>query len=125
MKAAWPYFLANAPQQPNHDLVVTDKYTGEVATTVAIADTAAIDAGIAAAVEATEPMRRLRPYQRQAVLEHCVRRFTERFDELAMSLCIEAGKPIKDSRGECVSADRHFPYRFRRVGTDERGGHES
>ncbi len=100
MKAAWPYFLANAPQQPNHDLVVTDKYTGEVATTVAIADTAAIDAGIAAAVEATEPMRRLRPYQRQTVLEHCVRRFTERFDELAMSLCIEAGKPIKDSRGE-------------------------
>lgn len=100
MKAAWPYFLANATQQPNHDLVVTDKYTGEVATTVAIADTAAIDAGIAAAVEATEPMRRLRPYQRQAVLDHCVRRFTERFDELAMSLCIEAGKPIKDSRGE-------------------------
>ena len=27
-------------------------------------------------------------------------RFEERFDELALSLCIEAGKPIKDSRGE-------------------------
>ena len=39
-------------------------------------------------------------YERQAVLEHCVRRFQERFDELAMSLCIEAGKPIRDSRGE-------------------------
>ncbi|MFT7484568.1 MAG: acyl-CoA reductase-like NAD-dependent aldehyde dehydrogenase [Candidatus Paceibacteria bacterium] len=31
---------------------------------------------------------------------HCVRRFEERFDELAQSLCIEAGKPIRDSRGE-------------------------
>jgi len=34
------------------------------------------------------------------VLMHCVRRFTERADELAEALCIEAGKPIRDSRGE-------------------------
>ena len=51
-------------------------------------------------VEAAEPMRRMAPYERQAVLNHCVRRFEERSDELALSLCIEAGKPIKDSRGE-------------------------
>ena len=42
----------------------------------------------------------MRAYERQAVLDHCVRRFTERAEELAMSLCIEAGKPIKDARGE-------------------------
>jgi acyl-CoA reductase-like NAD-dependent aldehyde dehydrogenase len=34
------------------------------------------------------------------VLQHCVGRFTERFDELALALCIEAGKPIRDARGE-------------------------
>ena len=34
------------------------------------------------------------------MLEHCVKRFRERYDELAMALCIEAGKPIKDARGE-------------------------
>jgi acyl-CoA reductase-like NAD-dependent aldehyde dehydrogenase len=45
-------------------------------------------------------MRRFAPYERKAVLEHCVKRFRERFEELAMALCIEAGKPIKDSRGE-------------------------
>ena len=45
-------------------------------------------------------MQNQAPYERQAVLNHCVARFTERFDELAMTLCIEAGKPIKDSRGE-------------------------
>jgi acyl-CoA reductase-like NAD-dependent aldehyde dehydrogenase len=39
-------------------------------------------------------------YERQVVLAHCVTRFQERFDELAMALCIEAGKPIRDSRGE-------------------------
>ena len=65
-----------------------------------MADAKAIDAGIAAAVEAQEACRKMAPYQRQAVLEHCVKRFRERYDELAMALCIEAGKPIKDSRGE-------------------------
>jgi len=96
----YPYYLANEPTSPNADLAVTDKYTGEVATQVAMADPAAIDQAIAAAVAAAGPMRRLAPYQRQAVLNHCVRRFTERANELAYSLCVEAGKPIKDSRGE-------------------------
>ena len=95
-----PYFLANAPESPNSDLEVSDKYTGETAYRVALADAAAIDRAIGAAVDAAEPMRRMPPYERQAVLNHCVARFQERFDELAMSLCIEAGKPIKDSRGE-------------------------
>jgi acyl-CoA reductase-like NAD-dependent aldehyde dehydrogenase len=45
-------------------------------------------------------MRALPPFARQGVLEHCVARFRERFDELALALCIEAGKPIKDSEGE-------------------------
>ena len=40
------------------------------------------------------------PYERQAVLEHCVTRFRQRYDELANSLCIEAGKPINDAEGE-------------------------
>ncbi|MEM7677633.1 MAG: aldehyde dehydrogenase family protein, partial [Myxococcota bacterium] len=55
---------------------------------------------IGAAVKATEPMRQLPAYRRQEILNHCVRRFQERFDELAYSLCVEAGKPIRDSRGE-------------------------
>ena len=35
-------------------------------------------------------------YERQAVLAHCVTRLTER----AYAPCVEAGKPIGDSRGE-------------------------
>lgn len=100
MKKQWPYFLANEPRTPNTDLAVTDKYSGEVAAEVALADPAAIDQGISGCVEATGPLAEMRPYERQAILNHCVKRFTERSEELAMSLCIEAGKPIKDSRGE-------------------------
>ena len=96
----YPYYLANEPQQPNAELEVKDKYSGEVATCVAMADKSAIDDAIAATVDACEPMRTLPPYARQEILNHCVKRFQERSDELAMSLCVEAGKPIKDSRGE-------------------------
>jgi acyl-CoA reductase-like NAD-dependent aldehyde dehydrogenase len=100
LKSSYPYYLANEAVAANEDLEVTDKYTGEVATVVAMADPVAIDQGIAAATSAAEPMRKMRPYERQQILNHCVTRFQQRFDELAMSLCIEAGKPIKDSRGE-------------------------
>lgn len=100
LKSSYPYFLANVAEAPNQDLAVVDKYSGEVATRVALADVDAIDRAIAAAVEATEPMRKLPAYKRQAILNHCVKRFEERFDELAEALCIEAGKPIKDARGE-------------------------
>ncbi|MDC8015129.1 aldehyde dehydrogenase family protein [Tahibacter soli] len=100
LRQTYPYYLANRPVAANTALEVTDKYTGKVATRVALADAKAIDAAIAAAVEAQEPLRRFAPYQRQAVLEHCVARFRERYDELALALCIEAGKPIKDARGE-------------------------
>ncbi len=100
LKTTYPLYLANVAQQPNTDLAVTDKFTGEVAFRVAQTDAATIDAGIAAAVKAAEPMARMAAYQRQDVLMHCVARFRERFDELAYALCVEAGKPIKDSEGE-------------------------
>ncbi len=100
LQDSYPFYLANKPEAPNADLEVTDKYTGEVATRVAMASASDIDRGIGAAVEAAPAMAVMPPYERQAVLDHCVARFRERFDELAMALCIEAGKPIKDSRGE-------------------------
>jgi len=100
LKKEYPYYLANRPVTPNTDLAVTDKYSGEVVTRVAMADTDAIDSAIAAAVQAAEPMRKVPPYERQRVLYHCVERFTERSEELALALCVEAGKPIRDSRGE-------------------------
>ena len=114
LKDHYPYYLAGEAVFANSDLEVTDKYTGEVATRVAQADAKAIDAGIQAAVDAQHAMAAFKPYQRQAVLMHCVRRFRERFDEMALALCIEAGKPIKDARGEVTRLIDTF-----RVGAEE------
>ncbi len=93
--ASFPYYLANRPEQPNTDLEVTDKYSGEVAYRVAMADVATIDRAIGAAVDAAEPMRRMAPYERRDVLNHCVVRFQERFDELR---CRSVSKPASRSR---------------------------
>jgi len=48
LQSSYPYYLANRPVAANTDLEVTNKFTGEVATKVALADPAAINEGIAA-----------------------------------------------------------------------------
>ena len=100
LKSSYPFYLASEAVHANTDLSVHNKYTNEVATKVAIASAADIDKAIAAADGAKAAMKAMPAYQRQAILQHCITRFKERFEELAYALCIEAGKPIKDSRGE-------------------------
>ena len=100
LKDRYPYYVANEPVYANADLAVTDKFTGKTATRVALADDSAVDTAIARAVAAVEPMREMAAYERQDILAHCVRRFGERQEELAYALCVEAGKPIRDARGE-------------------------
>lgn len=100
LKSRWPYYLANEPVFANEALEVTDKYTTKPVATVALADARAIDAAITAAAGAAEAMRRLPPYERRDLLLFCCERFAARFEELAQVLCVEAGKPIRDARGE-------------------------
>ena len=100
LKDVYPLYLNNKAVQPNTDLAVTDKFTGEVAFRTALATPDVIDEAIAGAVRATAPMAKLASFEKQDVLNHCVARFRERFDELAYALCVEAGKPIADAEGE-------------------------
>jgi len=100
MRDSYPLYVANRAEQPNADLEVVDKFTGKVAARVALADPATIDRAIARADAVMPELRRYPAWKRRDVLEHCVQRFRERFDEMAEALCVEAGKPIKDSRGE-------------------------
>lgn len=100
MTKTYPYYLAGEAVYANTDLKVTDKFSGDVAYEVPLATPDVLDEAIAAAEGAAEAMRNMTVYERQAVLEHCVARFRERADELAEALCIEAGKPINDAKGE-------------------------
>lgn len=100
VRSSYPYYLGGVAQQPNEDLAVHDKYSGEVAARVALADPKAIDRAIELAAGAAGAMAALPSHRKAAVLLHCATRFQERSAELAEALCVEAGKTIKDSRGE-------------------------
>ena len=96
----YPYYLSNQAVFANQSLAVTDKHSGEVASHVALADAATIDRALARGAAAAPAMRAFPPYARQAVLRECATAFRQRQDELCLALAIEAGKPIKDARGE-------------------------
>jgi acyl-CoA reductase-like NAD-dependent aldehyde dehydrogenase len=100
LRDTYPYYLGGRAVDATDTIAVLDKYDGTIVARVSAADAAAIDHAIAAAVDAVEPMRRLAAYERQAILSHCVRRFGENAELLAQMLCREAGKPIRDARGE-------------------------
>src|SRR4051812_44514562 len=100
MKDRYPLYLANRPQQPNADLKVVDKFTDEVAAHVALADKALLEKAIAAAADASAPMRRLASWQRKAALKHLAARCKERTEELAEVVVVEVGKPIQYARSE-------------------------
>lgn len=99
-KASYPLYLGNEPVDTKTYLEVTDKYTGEVFTRVAQASSATINEAIQLTLGAAPLLERMASYERAQILEHCVKRFTERSEELSYLLCLEAGKPIKDSRTE-------------------------
>src|SRR3546814_16759178 len=106
LKDVYPLYLNNKAAQPNTDLAVTDKFTGEVAFRTALATPDVIDEAIAGAVRAAEPMARLASFEKQDVLNHCVGRFRERFDEPASALFAGGGRPAAARTGGGTRADR-------------------
>jgi acyl-CoA reductase-like NAD-dependent aldehyde dehydrogenase len=118
LKEFYPYFLGNEPLGPNRDLEVTDKYTGAVAARVPLADAAAIERAITLAAGAAGPMAALSTDRREGILNHCVTRFRERAEELALVLSVEAGKPIRDSRGEVARLIDTFKIAAKETASD-------
>ena len=100
LKDTYPLYLAGEPISPNTDLAVPDKHTRETACRVPLAGPELIEEAIAEAERAAPATAALPAHRRAAVLDACVDRFRARADELALALCVEAGKPIADSEGE-------------------------
>jgi acyl-CoA reductase-like NAD-dependent aldehyde dehydrogenase len=84
--------------------------TGQVIAHIPQADAVAVERAIAAAEEATTPMRRMPAYQRAAILEKIAILLDERMEEAARIVALEAGKPIRTARGEIIRTVQ--TYRF-------------
>ncbi len=96
----YPLYVAGEAVNTEPTLDVTDKFSGATATQVSAADGTIVERAIAAAHAAFAQTRRLPGHRRQEILMHIVQRVEERHEALSQVLCIEAGKPIKDARGE-------------------------
>lgn len=103
-----PFFLANRPETSREILEIRDKYRGTVAARVAVPDAQAVERAIAAARAAEQPVRRLPPDVRRAILRSCARGVEERRETLARLLTVEAGKPLRDARLEVERAAETF-----------------
>ncbi|MFO0837470.1 MAG: aldehyde dehydrogenase family protein [Phycisphaerae bacterium] len=108
LRNSYPLLLANQPQQPNAALAVTNKYLGVTAAHVAQADETLMDRAIGLAHDAARAMREIPAHARRDVLAHVAARLGQRSDEFAHVLAVEAGKPIRDARGEIARAQDTF-----------------
>ncbi len=92
-------FLAGAFDERNQDLSVTNPFSGEVIATVAVGgpdDVAAAVAGAQAHLSAHPAA------ERAEVLERAARLVSERSESFARTICLEAGKPMKQARAEAA-----------------------
>eukprot|EP00897_Mesotaenium_endlicherianum_P005715 jgi/Mesen1/5171/ME000257S04450 len=96
----YPFYLNNKAVFANQELEVSNKYTTKVGARCALANVANIEAAIAGAERAAPLMAAMASYERKQVLETVVAEVKARFEEFARALCLEAGKPIRDARGE-------------------------
>jgi acyl-CoA reductase-like NAD-dependent aldehyde dehydrogenase len=95
-----PLWLAGRPRETGRWMPVRDAWRGDVVAEVAQAGPDELDAAIAAAARAAPAMAALTADARRDALEHCVAAFTRDRAELVDALVREAGKPVRDARGE-------------------------
>jgi acyl-CoA reductase-like NAD-dependent aldehyde dehydrogenase len=75
-------------------------YSGDVLAEIPMADEADVDSAIEAAYRAKRVMRKLPAHERASILERFVQKLSERADEAAEIIALEAAKPIATAKGE-------------------------
>jgi acyl-CoA reductase-like NAD-dependent aldehyde dehydrogenase len=96
-------FIGGKSVQTSDTYEVRSPYDDALVAVIHRAGPTEIEAAIAGAVRAFETTRRLPSWQRAEILERISAAIVEQRDDLARTIALEAGKPIKTARGE---ADR-------------------
>ena len=99
LQDSYPLYLNNKAVQPNLDLAVTDKFTGKVAFRTALATPDIIDEAIAGTVRAAAPFAAMAAFERQAVLDHCVKALSRAFRRAGLGIVHRGGQAAGRCRG--------------------------
>jgi acyl-CoA reductase-like NAD-dependent aldehyde dehydrogenase len=101
-------FIDGAWEESGNLRQVKSPFDGQTAAEVYFADKAQVEKAIAAADRSFAATRALSSHERSQVLEKISAEIHRRKEELAHSIALQAGKPIRDSRGEVDRAVNTF-----------------
>jgi glyceraldehyde-3-phosphate dehydrogenase (NADP+) len=90
------------------ELPVINPYDGGIAGVTYLCGKTELNEALNAAVASFDELKKYTSYQRADALQKCVDGIKERSEELARTIALEAGKPIKDARGEVARAGNTF-----------------
>jgi glyceraldehyde-3-phosphate dehydrogenase (NADP+) len=97
-------FVAGKWIDKTEKIKVINPFDGSLVDTVPKADAADVEQALRGAVEGAAVMRALPAYQRYEILSRAARLMRERTEDLARTISLEEGKPLKESRGETARA---------------------
>src|ERR671936_1809554 len=100
--------IRGTPRETGNDVAVRNPYDDRLVAVVHRAGPQEIEAAIAAAVDAFGETRRLPSWQREQILARVAATITERKEELARTIALEAGKPLKTALLEVERASFTF-----------------
>ena len=103
-----PLWIGGRPRTPNLDLEVHDKHSGARVARVPLADDALIDEAIGRACVARAEFARWPAWRRARALAGVARSIDARREAFVECLVREAGKPLRDARGEVQRAIETF-----------------
>src|SRR5712691_11639420 len=95
-------------RETGNDVAVRSPYDDRLVAVVHRAGPEEIEAAIAAAVEASQDTRQLPSWRREQILAGVAATLAERKDDLAHTIALEAGKPLKTARLEVERASFTF-----------------
>ena len=90
--------------ETNRSLEVRNKYSGEVVDHVPLCDVSVLESALRSAERGAHTMKGLPAYRRAEILEQASDEIKRSEDELAKTIAVEAGKPMKYSRKEVERA---------------------
>ena len=96
--------VGGSPVETGEPFEIRSPFDGSLVATVHRAGPAEVESAITAAEAAFQTTRRLPSWKRAEVLSHMAAAIQDRRDELACTIALEAGKPIKTARLEAERA---------------------
>lgn len=103
-------YIAGEWKDGNEHIEVLNPYSNEVVGTVPKAEKSDLEDAVAAALEGFRISKSLTAHERAGILERVSEKIAQEENDLARTIALESGKPMKYARGEAKRAHETFKF---------------